>query len=323
MLTVRTVADLRAALGPFRRAGRRIGLVPTMGALHEGHLSLLRRARGECDLVVMSLFVNPRQFDQAADLRAYPRDEARDSELAAEAGVDVLFAPAREEVYPPGFVTTVSVGGPAEGLESEHRGRGHFDGVATVVAKLLGMVGPQVAYFGEKDAQQLAVVRRLVADLDIPCAIAACPTIRDPDGLALSSRNARLSATERARATVLYAALESVRATVADGERDPVAATATGRALVAAAGAELEYLALVDPATFAPLDELDRDALAVIAARVGPVRLIDNLRVPVRSGGEPPDAPTPAFRSGSHPPTASPHPDHAAATPAPAQARTA
>jgi pantoate--beta-alanine ligase len=185
VLIARTVPEVRSALAPFRRAGQRVGLVPTMGALHDGHISLLRRARRECEVVVMSLFVNPRQFDQAADLRAYPRDEQRDRALAQHAGADVVFAPVPEVVYPRGFVTTVSVGGPAEGLESAYRGRGHFDGVATVVAKLLNMVGPEVAYFGEKDAQQLAVVRRLVADLDLPCTIEACPTVREPDGLAL------------------------------------------------------------------------------------------------------------------------------------------
>ncbi|HEY3774287.1 MAG TPA: pantoate--beta-alanine ligase [Solirubrobacteraceae bacterium] len=283
MLTARTVAELRATLAPFRHAGQRIGLVPTMGALHDGHLSLLRRARGECDVVVMSLFVNPRQFDQAADLRAYPRDEARDRELAERAGTDVVFAPAREVVYPDGFVTTISVGGPSDGLESDHRGRGHFDGVATVVAKLLNMVAPEVAYFGDKDAQQLAVVRRLVADLDIPCVIEPCPTVREPDGLAMSSRNALLSREDRARAGALFQALQSVRASVAGGERDPDAATARGRMILDAVGAQLEYLTLVDPRTMTPLEELDRDALAVLAARVGSVRLIDNLAVPLPS----------------------------------------
>jgi pantoate--beta-alanine ligase len=294
VLTARTVPELRESLAQARFAGRRIGLVPTMGALHDGHVSLLRRAREECDVVVMSLFVNPRQFDQAADLQTYPRDEARDRRLASDAGVDVLFAPAPEAVYPPGFATTVSVGGPAEGLEGALRGRGHFDGVATVVAKLLNMVGPDIAYFGQKDAQQLAVVRRLVADLDIPCTIRSCPTVREPGGLAMSSRNALLSPSERDRASALYAALHSVRAAVAAGERDPEAASAPGRAVVAAAGAELEYLTLVDPVTMAPLAELDRDALAVLAARLGAVRLIDNLAVPL----------SPA------------HTDHAVATPA-------
>jgi pantoate--beta-alanine ligase len=293
VLITRTVPELRFALAPFRRAGQRVGLVPTMGALHDGHISLLRRARRECDVVVMSLFVNPRQFDQASDLRVYPRDEQRDRALARDAGTDVVFAPAPEVVYPRGFVTTVSVGGPAEGLESAHRGRGHFDGVATVVAKLLNMVGPEVAYFGEKDAQQLAVVRRLVADLDLPCAIEACPTVREPDGLAMSSRNALLTAEDRVRALALYEALASVQSSVADGERDPSAATAAGRAILDEAGAELEYLTLVDPLTMAPLDELDRDSLAVVAARLGAVRLIDNLAVPLPH----------------------PHTDHVAATP--------
>jgi pantoate--beta-alanine ligase len=254
-----------------------------MGALHDGHLSLLHRARRECDVVVMSLFVNPRQFDQASDLTAYPRGEERDRALAQHAGADIVFAPAPEVVYPDGFMTAISVSGPARGLESAHRGRGHFDGVAIVVAKLLNMVGPEVAYFGEKDAQQLAVVRRLVADLDLPCAIEACPTVREPDGLAMSSRNALLTAKDRLRAAALYEALTSVRASVASGERDPGSATARGRAILEAAGAELEYLTLVDPLTMAPLDDLDRDALAVLAARFGAVRLIDNLAVPLPS----------------------------------------
>ncbi len=293
MLIARTVPELRAALAPSRRAGRRLGLVPTMGALHDGHLSLLRRARRDCDVVVMSLFVNPRQFDQAADLWGYPRDEGRDRALAERAGTDVLFAPSPESVYPDGFATSICVGGPAQGLEGAHRGQGHFDGVATVVAKLLNMVGPDVAFFGEKDAQQLAVVRRLVADLDIPCAIQACPTIRESDGLAMSSRNALLSADDRRRASALHKALQSTRASVADGERDPDAATEAGRAILVAAGAELEYLALVDPVTMTPLDAVDRDALAVIAARLGPVRLIDNLAVPVLHPPTDPMAATP------------------------------
>lgn len=294
MLIARSVADMRASIAPARRAGRRIGLVPTMGALHDGHLSLLRRARLDCDVVVMSLFVNPRQFEEASDLGAYPRDEARDRDLAADAGVDVLFAPAPESVYPPGFATTVSVAGPAEGLESNQRGRGHFEGVATIVAKLLNMVGPEVAYFGEKDAQQLAVVRRLVADLDIPCAIEACPTVREPDGLAMSSRNVRLTGAQRAAAAALHAALQSVREAVTAGELDAEAATSLGRAILSRSGAELEYLTLVDPRTMQPLEELDRDALALLAARFGSVRLIDNLAIPLPH----------------------PHPDDAVATPA-------
>jgi pantoate--beta-alanine ligase len=282
VLTARTVAEVRAALRPARRTEQRIGLVATMGALHAGHLSLLDHARQDCETVVMSLFVNPRQFNQATDLAGYPRDERRDGELAAAAGVDVLFAPAPEAIYPPGFATTVSVGGPAAGLESDHRGSGHFDGVATVVCKLLNIVGPAVAYFGEKDAQQVAVVRRMVADLDIATEIAVRPTVREPDGLAMSSRNTLLSPAQRARADVMHQALSAVVTAVAGGERDPVLATAGGRELLAAVGAELDYLELVDPATMRPVAVLEDDALAVVAARLGAVRLIDNLAVPVR-----------------------------------------
>jgi pantoate--beta-alanine ligase len=280
VLTVRTVAQLRDALRPARRAEQRIGLVPTMGALHAGHLSLLRHARGTCDTVVMSLFVNPRQFNEAGDLAGYPRDEARDIELAAAAGVDVLFAPAAEEVYPPGFATTISVAGPAEGLERDHRGGGHFDGVATVVCKLLNMVCPAVAYFGAKDAQQAAVVRRLVRDLDMDVQIEVRPTVRERDGLAMSSRNALLSPGERARATALHAALVAVRDAIGAGEQDPATAAAAGLPALAGAGVELDYLTLVDPETMAPLRRIERDALVVVAARLGAVRLIDNLAVP-------------------------------------------
>ena len=204
MRTVRTVAELRAALAPARRdRARRIGLVPTMGAFHEGHLSLIRAARAECDVVVVSLFVNPTQFGPNEDLDAYPRDEAADAARAEELGVDLLFAPSAEEVYPDGFATTVAVRGLTEPLEGASRGADHFHGVTTVVAKLLNMVGPDVAYFGQKDAQQLAVVRRMVRDLDLPVRIAALPTVREPDGLAMSSRNAYLDAAERERAVAL------------------------------------------------------------------------------------------------------------------------
>jgi pantoate--beta-alanine ligase len=276
MKTIRTVAELRAELGPLRRTERTIGLVPTMGALHEGHLSLMRRALEVCDVVVVSLFVNPAQFTEVADLDVYPRDEARDASLADELGVDYLFAPPVAEVYPPGFATSVSVTGVSAGLEGEHRGAGHFDGVATVVTKLLNMVAPDVAYFGQKDAQQTVVIRRLVRDLDIPVRIEICPTIRDADGLALSSRNALLSDDERRRATALHRALSAVRAAVDDGAQDPASALAEGHAVLERAGVAVEYLSLVDPETMEPLPELDGDALAVIAARVGSTRLIDN-----------------------------------------------
>ena len=277
MKTMRTVAELRAALDGARRAGRSIGLVPTMGALHEGHLSLIRRARNTCDEVVVSLFVNPAQFDEAGDLAAYPRDEARDAALAAEAGADVLFAPAPDEVYPRGFATTVTVGDVSAPLEGEHRGREHFAGVATVVTKLLNMAQPDVAFFGQKDAQQVAVIRRLVRDLDIPVRIEAGDTIREADGLALSSRNVRLRAGERRRALALRRGLDAVRACHAAGERDATILAAIGRAAMGALDVEPEYLELVSPDTFAPVWSVgDERVLVAVAARVGGVRLIDN-----------------------------------------------
>jgi pantoate--beta-alanine ligase len=283
MIVVESIAELRAALAPGRRAGRRLGLVPTMGAFHEGHASLIRHAVDACDEVVVSLFVNPTQFNQASDLAGYPRDERADTQLADALGVDWLFAPAVREMYPDGFATTISVTGVSEPLEGAHRGQSHFQGVATVVCKLLNIVGPDVAYFGAKDAQQLAVIRRMVADLDIPAAIEALPTVRAADGLALSSRNALLAPADRERAPTLQRALLAVAAAVAAGERDPERALEAGRAELRDSGAELEYLQLVDPATMLSLHELDRDALAVIAARFGAVRLIDNTPVPLGS----------------------------------------
>ncbi|MEA2381235.1 MAG: pantoate--beta-alanine ligase [Solirubrobacteraceae bacterium] len=276
MKTVRTVAELRAALDAPRRAGRTIGLVPTMGALHEGHLSLIRAGRAENDVVVVSLFVNPAQFDEASDLAAYPRDEAADARSAADAGGDLLFAPAVEEVYPPGFATTVRVAGLTEHLEGEHRGIGHFEGVATVVCKLLNMARPDVAYFGQKDAQQAAVIRRLVRDLDIPARIAVCPTVREPDGLALSSRNVHLHGADRDRALALSKALAAARDAVASGERDPGAIAAAGRAAMARLGVEPEYVALVGADDLLPVERIDGDVLVAVAARVGSTRLIDN-----------------------------------------------
>jgi pantoate--beta-alanine ligase len=277
MRTVRTVAELRGALEQPRRAGRRIGLVPTMGALHDGHLSLIAQARAGCDEVVVTLFVNPAQFNEAADLHAYPRDEARDAALAAAAGADVLFAPSPAEVYPPGFDTTVTVGGVSGPLEGEVRGGAHFAGVATVVCKLLNMAQPDVAFFGQKDAQQVAVIRRLVRDLDIPVEIEVGATVREPDGLALSSRNARLREGERERALALRRALDAVRERAAAGERDADALAAAGRAAMTAHSVEPEYVALVAPDTFIPVRSVgDERVLVAVAARVGDVRLIDN-----------------------------------------------
>jgi pantoate--beta-alanine ligase len=282
LTTIRTVAALRRKVAAARADGRAIGFVPTMGALHDGHLSLVRRAREVPGLtfVVMSVFVNPTQFGPDEDLARYPRVEARDAELAAAAGVDVLFAPEVGEVYPPGFATTVSVGGLSERLCGVERGAGHFAAVATVVTKLLNMVGPDTAYFGQKDAQQAAVIRRVVRDLDIPVAIEVCPTVREADGLAMSSRNAYLDASDRARAVGLSRALEAAVRAAADGERRTRVLGAVARRELAAHGIEPEYVELVSPDTLEPVDELDgadRPVLAAVAARIGRARLIDNV----------------------------------------------
>ncbi len=277
MKTLRVVADVRAALDDPRSAGRSIGLVPTMGALHEGHVSLIRRARAACDEVVVSLFVNPSQFDEPGDLAAYPREEQRDAAVAARAGADILFAPSPDEIYPPGFSTTVTVDELAASLEGAHRGPAHFASVATIVTKLLNMVQPSVAYFGQKDAQQVAVIRRLVSDLDIPVDIEVAPTVREPDGLALSSRNVRLDAEQRRRALALPRALDAARQALAGGERDAAAIAAAARSAMIAAGVEPEYLELVSPDTFVPIGHVNgQPALVAVAARFGDVRLIDN-----------------------------------------------
>lgn len=282
---VRSVAELREALEPARRAGQRIGLVPTMGAFHDGHRSLMERAAATCDVVVVSLFVNPTQFAPTDDLAAYPRDEARDAAIAAGAGVELLFAPPVEEVYPGGFATSVSVGGLTDGLEGAHR-PGHFDGVATVVAKLLNMVQPTVAFFGQKDAQQALVIRRLVRDLNLPVRVEVCPTVREADGLAMSSRNAYLGAEDRARSVGLSRALDAAAQAIAGGERDAERVADTGRAVLAEHGIEAEYFALVSEETLAPVAKLDGDdaVLLAVAARVGPARLIDNTLVPIPNG---------------------------------------
>jgi pantoate--beta-alanine ligase len=271
------VSTIAAARDALAQAPRPVGLVPTMGALHEGHIELLRRAREECATVVMSLFVNPSQFGADEDLAAYPRDEARDAELAREAGVDLLFAPAVAEMYPDGFATTVVVGGVSEPLEGAARGPEHFQAVATVVAKLLNIVAPQVAYFGQKDAQQALVIRRLVRDLDIPTTVEVCPTVRERDGLARSSRNVYLSEAERRRALGLSRALRSAASAIADGERDSASVAATARKELERHAIEPEYLALVDPDTLAPVERLEAPVLIAVAARIGRARLIDNL----------------------------------------------
>jgi pantoate--beta-alanine ligase len=287
MRTLRTVAEIRAHVAAARAQGRRIGLVPTMGAFHDGHLSLMRAARRQADEVVVWLFVNPTQFNEQADLVAYPRDEARDAALAEAEGVDVLFAPEVTEVYPAGFDTTVQVGALAETLEGAHR-PGHFAGVATVVTKMLNMVAPDVAYFGAKDAQQVAVVRRLVRDLDIPVAIEVVPTVREPDGLALSSRNVHLGPTERERATALSRALATARQRADAGETDAVALRTAAEGVLRDHDVEPEYVAVVDPETFMPVDRLNgRPVLVAVAARVGATRLIDNQVIDIAGGSHP------------------------------------
>ncbi len=274
---VQTVEDLRRALDPSRRIGASIGLVPTMGALHEGHLSLVRLARARDDVVVASVFVNPAQFGPGEDLSRYPRMPERDAALLAAAGVDILLMPTVEEVYPPGFSTRVEVGRLGAILEGASR-PGHFSGVATVVAKLFNMVGPRHAYFGQKDAQQVAVIRRMARDLDLPVEIVVGPTVREPDGLALSSRNAYLSPEGRAAAAILYRALSAAKARYDAGERD--AGTLSGAMHDTVTGeplAWLDYADAVDGATMERLEAAHAGVLLVIAARIGTTRLIDNM----------------------------------------------
>jgi pantoate--beta-alanine ligase len=279
MRTLRTVAELRAALEPARRAGRTIGLVPTMGAFHEGHLELIRRAREQNDVVVVSLFVNPAQFSPNEDLDAYPRDEARDAALAEELGADVLFAPPVEEVYPAGFATSVSVSGLTQVLDGDPRRRGpeHFTGVTTVVTKLFNMTQPSAAYFGQKDAQQALVIKRLVRDLDIPVRIEVVPTVREPDGLAMSSRNAYLNDEERERALGLSRALAAADREVAAGRRDAQTVLAAASGELEAHGIEPEYLELRSADDLSPAQRVNGRTLLAVAARVGRARLIDNV----------------------------------------------
>jgi len=277
---VRAKAELRDALAEARRDGRSIGLVPTMGYLHEGHLSLLHAARAECDIVVMSLFANPAQFGPGEDLDRYPRDEERDARLAGEAGVDLVYAPSVEEVYPEGFSTQVEVEGLTEVLDGDpaRRGPGHFRGVTTVVAKLFNTVQPDVAYFGQKDAQQAAAIRRMVRDLDFPVRVEVLPTVREPDGLAMSSRNAYLGPEDRRRAAALSRALHAAEQGARAGSLD--AGLAAARRELAAAGIEPEYLEARDAEELRPVAELNgRPVLVAVAAQVGGARLIDNVLI--------------------------------------------
>ena len=287
MKTIRTVAEMQAHSRVVRASGRKIGLVPTMGAFHGGHESLMRAARAGSDEMVVSLFVNPAQFNDPRDLAAYPRDEEHDAAVAARLGADVLFAPPAENVYPDGFSTTVAVAGLSDVLEGAHRGAGHFAGVCTVVAKLFNMVAPDIAYFGQKDAQQVAVLKRMAHDLDFPLRIEVLPTIREPDGLAMSSRNRRLSGEERARAVALSQALTAAREAIAQEDPDPLA---PARAVLAEHGVRPEYLALVDPDTFQ--EPTQGRVLVAVAASIGDTRLIDNVLIeraatPDRRGADP------------------------------------
>jgi pantoate--beta-alanine ligase len=271
---VTTVAGARAARSA--RPGDSWGFVPTMGYLHEGHLSLVRRASAENDRVAVSIFVNPAQFAPGEDLATYPRDLERDLQLLGREGVELVFAPAAEEIYGPGFQTTVSVSELTRVLEGEAR-PGHFQGVATVVAKLFNIIGPDRAYFGQKDAQQAAVIRRMAADLNFDLEVVVCPTVREPDGLAMSSRNVRLTPEQRAAAPVLFRALSAAAAVVAAGERDADALRRLMRSEVQAEPlARLGYASAADPLTLAELKEVDREVLLSLAVSFGQVRLIDN-----------------------------------------------
>jgi len=277
---VRVKDELRSELAVPRRKGRSIGLVPTMGCLHEGHLSLLRAARAECDIVVMSLFVNPAQFGPGEDFERYPRDEDRDAALASEAGADLIYAPPVEQVYPEGFATRVEVEGLTEVLcgDQSRRGPEHFRGVTTVVAKLFNSVQPDVAYFGQKDAQQVAAIRQMVRDLDFPVRIEALPIVREADGLALSSRNAYLDREEREQATALSRALSAVER--AAREDSLAAGIEAGRCELEASGVEPEYLEARDAENLEEVAELNgRPVLVAVAAQIGSARLIDNVLI--------------------------------------------
>ena len=275
MRILRTIPEVRAAIDAARAEGQTVGLVPTMGAFHEGHLTLMRRAREDTDLVVVSLFVNPTQFGANEDLSKYPRDEQRDVRQAEE-HADILFAPAPDEIYPDGFATSIHVAGLTDVLDGAARGAHHFDGVATVVTKLFTIVAPDVAYFGEKDAQQLLVVRRVTRDLNLPVRIVGVPIVREQDGLAMSSRNVYLDADARQQATALSRALDAAQALHDAGERDAARILAAANAVLDDAAITPEYLELRDAETLASVSDTSRDTLLAVAARVGAARLIDN-----------------------------------------------
>jgi pantoate--beta-alanine ligase len=280
---IHTVEWMKQTARQARAEGRVIGFVPTMGALHAGHLSLVEAARRETSPVVISIFVNPKQFGPQEDFAKYPRSFENDQELLEKLGVDFLFAPSAEEMYPAGFRTTVNVEGLADRLEGRAR-PGHFRGVATVVLKLLEIIGPRFAYFGRKDAQQLRVIRQMAADLALDAEIVTCPIVREPDGLAMSSRNAYLSPAERRAATVLYRALDSARQAIAGGERDAARLTAAMRGVLATEPlAALDYAEVVDADTFEAVTFLRGTCFALLAVRIGATRLIDNMLIETAS----------------------------------------
>ncbi|HZL91253.1 MAG TPA: pantoate--beta-alanine ligase [Pirellulaceae bacterium] len=279
--TITTAAAIHAEISAQRAAGRSIGLVPTMGALHEGHLSLVRRARAECDAVVATIFVNPTQFGPSEDFSRYPRTLEKDLELLAELGCDLVFAPAQDEIYPPGFSTYVEPPAVAALLEGKHR-PGHFRGVGTVVLKLFNLISADVAYFGQKDYQQSLVIQHMVRDLNLPIQITICPILRESDGLALSSRNRYLSPTERQQALALSRSLRQAEELVRSGLREARAIAAALRNELAAAGIQrIDYATVADAQTLAELNTLDRPAVALVACHVGTTRLIDNCLLPL------------------------------------------
>ncbi len=323
MITATTPDELRHHVATWRRTGESVGFVPTMGALHAGHLALVERSRELAGRTVVSIFVNPTQFDRADDLDAYPRTPERDADLLREAGADLLFLPPVEAIYPPGDATRVRVAGPAEGLEGATR-PGHFDGVATVVTRLFNLVAPDLAVFGEKDAQQLAVVRRMVRDLHQPVEIVGHPTVREDDWLAMSSRNARLSTEDRRRALALSRALAAARQAAAAGQRDAGSLRRAMRDVLEAAltagdtpdGSDpVEYAEVVDGETFQPVDRLPESGRVIlpVAAWVGGIRLIDNLQWEMaelgrEAGAVPPLHPAETDRAAS--PGAGPSPSY-------------
>jgi pantoate--beta-alanine ligase len=284
VIVVERIPELHERCEAARRAGASVGLVPTMGYFHDGHLSLMRAARANDDLVVTTIFVNPLQFGAGEDLASYPRDVDADTEAAASEGVDVLFVPSVDEMYPEPPVTTVHVAGLTEGLCGATRPT-LFDGVTTVVAKLFSIVGPCTAFFGRKDFQQLVVVRRMTADLNLPVAIAGCPLVREPDGLAMSSRNTYLSPGERERATGIFASLRAAAAAVENGERDPGRVREVVQSEAARYGLELEYAEVRSATDLTPLDTLGGEIVVAVAAQVGAARLIDNVTMQIAGAG--------------------------------------